>query len=358
MNDEFGLDVDISESVKRDFEEYGREISGHYGDGTLPLFMLYEYGMLAKAYDLKPVMGDSGITEWFGHYKCRDTGYYGYMADAKYAAADPPAMIMACRFGLLYGIDDPLLAADRYFTACRLDNGRYAAFSPIDQSRPEDTYYAYECLRLLGAGDQSRYIEKYLDENRRRDESSPFYMLLEVGNGGHVYMDILEETASDIAGSDMSSMTDWAVTDLLYRLSLCLDLAGSAGAELSGETQTAILDVAADNAYSGNVIRRYVAAWLLERLGGEHIDVEMLTEELKQALRGFGQRRFSTDDFRYIIYVCQSWPEAGDALKADHECRGLIEERLADVDSFGYYNGRYPLYALCGGLMADSFING
>lgn len=358
MNDEFSLDVDISESVKRDFEEYGREISGHYGDGTLPLFMLYEYGMLAKAYDLKPVMGDSEISEWFGHYKCRDTGYYGYMADARLAPADLPAMIMACRFGLLYGIDDPLLAADRYFTACRLDNGRYAAFSPIDQSRPEDTYYAYKCLRLLGAGDQSRYIEKYLDENRRRDESSPFYMLLEVGNGGHVDMDILEETASDIAGSDMSSMTDWAVTDLLYRLSLCLDLAGSAGAELSGETQRAILDAAAENAYSGNVIRRYVAAWLLERLGGEHIDVEMLTEELKQALRGFGQRRFSTDDLRYIIYVCQSWPEAGDALKADHECRGLIEERLADGDSFGYYNGRYPLYALCGGLMADSFING
>ena len=59
MNDEFGLDVDISESVKRDFEEYGREISGYYEEGTLPLFMLYEYGMLAKVYDLKPVMGDS-----------------------------------------------------------------------------------------------------------------------------------------------------------------------------------------------------------------------------------------------------------------------------------------------------------
>lgn len=358
MNDEFGLDVDISGNVRRDFEEYGEEISRYYEEGTLPLFMLYEYGMLARAYDLKPVMGDSGITEWFGHYKCEDTGCYGYMADARLAPADPPAMIMACRFGLLYGIDDPLLAADRYFTACRLDSGRYAPFSPIDQSRPEDTYYAYECLRLLDAGDQRRYIEKYLDENRRRDEDSPFYMLLETRAGRPIDMDILEKTAADIAASDMSGMTEWAVTDQLYRLSLCLDLAEGNDTELSGGTQAAILDAARCNAYSGNVIRRYVAAWLLERLGGGHMDAEMLTEELKQALRGFGQRRFSTDDFRYIIYVCQSWPEAEDALKADGECRRLIEEKLAEVDGFGYYNGRYPLYALCGGLMADSFING
>ena len=147
-------------------------------------------------------------------------------------------------------------------------------------------------------------------------------------------------------------------TDQLYRLSLCLDLAEGNDSELSGGTQAAILDAARCNAYSGNVIRRYVAAWLLERLGGGHMDAEMLTEELKQALRGFGQRRFSTDDFRYIIYVCQSWPEAEDALEADGECRRLIEGKLAEVDGFGYYNGRYPLYALCGGLMADSFING